>query len=672
MRPYLFIWACCLSVVIPLNVLGEEQADNRKTLSPYFFIETRDSSLDHFPLKSTNVEVAISGVIAEVTVHQSYANMGAVALNGSYIFPASIRAAVHGMKMTIGERVITARIKEKEEARKLFAEAKEQGKSSSLLEQHRPNVFSMEVANIRPGDSIDIELRYTELLVPQDNQYEFVYPTVVGPRYSNRPEEGSPPAEDWVKNPYLKNGSESRTTFSLTSTLSAGMAIQEIACPSHDTEITYASESQAKIELTPSASFAGDRDYILRYRLAGEQISSGLLLQEGEEENYFLMIAQPPERVEPEQVVSREYLFVVDVSGSMHGFPLDTAKKLMVELLTGLRPADRFNVLLFAGDSQVLAEHSVPADPDQIQQAMALVDSKNGGGGTELLKAMRRAYQLPRQEEVSRSMIVITDGYIDAERAIFEMIQQNLNHTNVFAFGIGSSVNRYLIEGMARSGQGEPFVITSPAEAGPVARRFADYVAQPVLTDIAVSFSGIEAYDLEPPAVPDLFAARPVVIFGKYRAGSAAGRVTLTGKNGTTPYRKEFSVAEGMADGQVRGLDYLWARSRIARLSDFKTGQAASEHRAEIVELGLTYSLLTAFTSFIAIDEVVRNPEKGAIDVKQPLPLPKGVSNLAVGAMKKVPEPELLYLVMFMLTGGLLRLATRWRNTRAAALRGCP
>ncbi len=630
-----------------------------RTLSPYFFVAGEDAAVDRFPLRDTQVAVEISGVIAHVTVRQEYVNDGATAINARYIFPGSTRAAVHGMKMVVGERVITARIEEKEAARRTFEAAKRAGKRASLLEQQRPNVFSMDVANIMPGDTVAVELRYTELLVPEDGTYEFVYPTVVGPRYSNMPEAGAPAGEKWVKNPYLTPGADPKTTFDITVGLHAGMPLMDATCASHETDITYESRTEAKVRLAGGSEFGGDRDFILRYRLADRKIASGLLLQEGGTENFFLLMVQPPERVAAADIPDREYIFVVDVSGSMNGFPLDTAKTLLRDLIAGLRTTDRFNVVLFAGSSRTLAETSLPASQANVDRAVRFIDDQRGGGGTELLRAMNRAMALPRAEGVSRTLAVVTDGYIHAEREVFAAIQENLGDANVFAFGIGSSVNRFLIEGMARSGEGEPFVVTRPAEAPAAAEKFRSYISAPVLAGIGIDFDGFDAFDVSPPAIPDLFAQRPVVVVGKWR-GERAGTIRVTGTTGDGPYRREFPVAETAVDHTDGALRYLWARDRIARLSDFNPNKGNPENRSEIVSLGLTYNLLTAYTSFVAVDEVVANPTGEADDVKQPLPLPKNVSPLAVGGgMSSVPEPDLYLLAVAALA---LMLLGRWKR----------
>ena len=641
------IWI--IAGVFGLSAISQGDQGNDKTLSPYFQVIGEESSIENFPLQSTDVKVGISGVIADVVVHQVYSNSGNTPISGQYLFPGSTRAAVHGMTMMIGNRVIKAKIKEKEQARKAYEAAKKRGKSSSLLEQHRPNVFSMEVANIMPGDTIEIELKYTELLVPEDGTYEFVYPTVVGPRYSSVPVNESTNENKWVQNPYLKSGSDPKTDFTISLDIAAGMPVHEIQCETHDTDIAFTNDSRVQVGLSGGSEFGGDRDFILHYRLTGKQIASGLILQQGDDENYFLLMTQPPERIEQSAIPPREYIFVVDISGSMAGYPLDTAKSLLANLIGNLRPTDMFNVVLFAGGSEILSGSSVPATSTHVQRAIKMIDDSKGGGGTELLQAMTRALRMPEKEGISRTMLVITDGYVHTENNVFRLIQQNLGQINLFAFGIGSSVNRHLIEGMARSGQGAPFIVTSSGQAGPAAQRFLKYIESPVLTDINISFKGLEVYDVEPPAQPDLFAERPVVVFGKWK-GEPTGSVVVSGMNGAGKFHQEIPVDSALSEAQSTPLKYLWARSRIDRLSNFDSQKGNSEKREELVALGLRYNLLTQFTSFVAVDEIVRNPGMNSKDIKQPLALPKNVSHLAVGGeIRSVPEPGVVILALMLL-----------------------
>jgi Ca-activated chloride channel family protein len=384
------------------------------------------------------------------------------------------------------------------------------------------------------------------------------------------------------------------------------------------------------VRLSPSERAAGNRDFILKYRLAGGSIESGLLLYPGEKENFFLLMLEPPKRVTEQQIPPREYIFIVDVSGSMHGFPIDISKKLLQDLLGHLRPTDRFNVLLFSGGSALLANTSLPATPANVATALELINRQQGGGGTELLPALKLALTIPRAERFSRTVVIATDGYVHVEAEAFDLIRTHLGDANFFPFGIGTSVNRFIIEGMARAGMGESFVITKPEGARGAAERFRNYIQSPVLTRVRVDFGSFGAYDVEPAGIPDVLAERPVIVFGKWR-GIPQGRITIQGIAGSHAFEKQLVVNDVKPLTDNAALPYLWARHRIALLGDYEKLQPASERVKEITHLGLTYNLLTAYTSFVAIDTAVRRQGGEVIAVQQPLPLPQGVSDLAVG-----------------------------------------
>lgn len=656
----------CASLV-PMELAAQANRTSAdKTLSPYFFVEGGDPEIDRLPLKDTRVDVAITGVIADVTVRQLYENRGTRPIHARYIFPASIRAAVYGMTMTVGDVRIVARIKEREKAKTAFEAAKREGKSASLLEQSRPNVFTMNVANVLPGDTLSVELKYTELLVPTGGAYEFVYPTVVGPRYSEKRESEAPPEDTFVKAPYTRQGEAPLSEFHVSGMVSAGIPIQEIVSPSHQVLFRSTGQGRAEMALADTERLSGNRDFILRYRLAGETISSGLVLYQGQDENFFLLMAEPPRAVEADDVPAREYIFVVDVSGSMHGFPLDTGKQLMRDLASVLRPSDSFNVVVFASGSETFSPVSVPATRPNLSRALQFIGSKDGGGGTRLLAALQRAVSLPRRAGVSRSIVLLTDGYIEAEADVFDYVRNQLDDANVFAFGIGSSVNRFLIEGVARAGLGEPFIVTESGEAAEAASKLRRYIDSPVLTDIDLTFSGLDAYDVEPRKVPDLFASRPIVVFGKYR-GTARGSIVISGNTGRGVYQTSIAVVPESSDARHAALRQLWARTRIANLSDFGSRATDDERVAEITSLGLTYRLLTRYTSFIAVHEIVRRTVEGAEDVDQPLPLPQGVSDRAVGVTSGF-EPELAWTsVMVLVLFGYARLL-RVKRPRAGVV----
>ncbi len=608
-----------------------------RTLAPFFFVQSDDPTTDQLPLKATEASVRIVGVIADVTIVQTYRNEGHRTLEALYVFPASTRAAVHAMRMTIGERVIHAKIMERSKARETYEHARQAGQTASLLEQQRPNVFHMNVSNILPGDEIKVELNYVETLEPRDGVYEFVYPAVVGPRYSNTPRAGAPDTERWIRNPYLHSGQPSPYGFGLNVELDPGVPISQLSSPSHSVEVEYSGRSHARMRVAEDPN-AGTKDFVLRYALAGGQIQSGIVLYQGEEENLFLLMMEPPARVMNDALLPREYIFIVDVSGSMNGFPLRVSKELMTEIIGKLEPRDFVNVLLFSGGSAVLSESgSLQATEANKRKAVSWIQSQKGGGGTELLPALERAFRLPRTQGVSRIVVVATDGYVDVEPQAFELVRQRLGEANLFAFGIGSSVNRHLIEGMARAGYGEPFVIINEEEARRQAARFKEYVQSPVLTDIRVSFRGLRVYDVEPLTLPDLFALRPLVLFGKYE-GSPKGEVVIRGRSAHGDFEKVISVSEASESPGNRALALLWARHRIMRLSDMERLREDGARAKEITALGLKYGLMTQFTSFVAVD-TMRRGDGTVVTVEQPLPLPEGVSDLAVGGVHRVAKP---------------------------------
>ena len=501
---------------LPLHAQERPDAERQRTESPYFFVKSDDPSVDALPLKGTAVDVKISGVIADVTVTQTYRNEGKRAIEARYVFPGSTKAAVGGLNVRLGDRLITAQIREKQQARIDYDAAKKEGKTAALLEQHLPNVFQMNVANILPGDDVKVELRYTELLVPNAGNYQFVFPTVVGPRYN------SPPSREaqstWVARPTLRGGKASNAAVQLKVALDTPMGLKEIRSATHAIDVKQKdSDRHADVIVADSSA---DRDFVLDYRLAGEKIESGLMLYKGQgdgAENFFLAMIEPPKSVAASAISPRDYIFVVDISGSMSGFPLDTAKATLERLIGGLRPTDTFNVLLFAGSNRMLSPKSVPATRVNIAKALATIQGYEGGGSTELIPALKRVYAEPKAPDVSRTVVVVTDGYVTVEREAFELVRKNLSKANLFAFGIGSSVNRHLMEGLARAGMGEPFIITDPVQATEQAARFRRMVESPVLTSVKAKFEGLDVYDVEPAALPDVLGERPVIVFGKWR-----------------------------------------------------------------------------------------------------------------------------------------------------------
>lgn len=644
---------CVLAVQLVHASESINESESKLSHSPYFHISSgMDSNLEQFPLKYTKSKVKLNGLIATVELTQSYSNLGSTPINATYIFPASTRAAVNSMTMTLNDRTVKAIIKEKTMAKAAFDKAKVEGKSASLLSQKRPNIFSMDVANIMPGDIVKVELTYTEIIQAEEGQYEFVLPGVVGPRFGGDAYLSSSETA-WVSNPYLatEDAEKDPVKYVVDIDMQSPIAIHDLRSITHKPKIEWKDAKSARVRLQGDAKTVGNRDFILHYHLQGENIISGLSHYTWNGDNYFMLVAAPPKSVQPDVVTAREYLFIVDVSGSMHGFPLNTAKEVMEDLLKGLRPSDRFNIMFFSGGSDALSSTPLPATMENIESGIRMMQSMRGGGGTRLYDALETALKMPRVEDMSRSMVVVTDGYISAEDAVFRLISDNLDRGNLFAFGIGSSVNRHLIEGMAKAGHAESFVVTNQNEADIYTKRFKRYISAPVVTNIELSSPNADIIDMQPAHIPDMMGERPVLVMGKYKQTSNNAAVfNLTGSTVKGKTKWSHTIND---EHQDANLPQLWARKRLEDLYVVPRG-SSRDIKKSITDLGLKYSLLTKHTSFVAVDNIVRNKSDKAIDIKQPLPLPQGVSNYAV-AGRPMPEPEFefLLIITLLIIGGI-------------------
>lgn len=617
----------CVMMASLSSFANMQKAADNKNSSPYFLVLSKEGEVAKLPLKSTKVDVEISGVIADVNVKQVYTNTGKSTIEAIYVFPASTRAAVYDMLMTVDGREIRAVIKEKQQARKMYDRAKREGRTSSLLEQERTNVFKMKVANILPGATVKVDMKYTELLIPTNKIYEFVYPTVVGPRYVSNEEMIDSKAESWTQNPYLEEAVKATSSFDLQLGLSTSIPIKDLGCETHKNEVKFLSKSNAIFKLKEPEG--GDRDFILKYRLAGNAIESGILTyNDANGENYFLAMIQPPQRPSAKGIPAREYVFIVDVSGSMNGFPLTISKVTMTNLLNKLNKNDLFNIVFFAGSSKLYSEESLPVTKENISKAIDFMDSQSGYGGTQLITALKRAMNLNFKKNYSRSFVILTDGYVSVENETYDYIRDHLGEANFFSFGIGRSVNRGIIEGMAHVGYGEPFIATNPVEAKKLSRKLIKYISNPVLTNIKYQFSGVESYDVLPQQIPDLFTERPLIISGKFK-GEAKGKLIINGLSGNNQFSNTLEIKSDTSE-KTSALRYLWAREKIRLLADYYDLRTDEKKKQELIGLSLKHNLLTRFTSFIAIDSVISNEGGKQETIQQVLPLPKGVSKFAI------------------------------------------
>ena len=577
------------------------------------------------PLKNTSVKTDISGFVARVRVRQEFENPYSEPIEAVYTFPLSQNGAVDDMTMTIGTRVIRGKIMRREEARQVYESAKSEGKTASLLDQERPNIFTQSVANIMPGEKIAVEISYVETLKYEDGSYEFVFPMTVGPRY--KPASVTDAAK--ISPPVAKD--RPGHDISIEVNLNAGVPVEEIRSPSHDIQQLNFNPNSAKVTLKNETTIP-NKDFVLRYDVTGKKIEDAILATRDARGGFFTMLLQPPDKFASEDVTPKEIVFVLDTSGSMSGFPIEKAKEAMKLSLDGLHPNDTFNLITFAGDTYVLFEEPVPATQGNLERAQAFLQSRSGGGGTEMMKAIKAALDPSDAKDHIRIACFMTDGYVGNEEEIIAEVQRHPK-ARVFSFGIGSSVNRYLLDKMAEVGNGEVEYVALEDDGSKAARKFYERVRTPLLTDISIDWNGISVADVYPQKVPDLFSAKPVIINGRYPK-AASGTIRLRGKVAGQEYSREIVVNLPEAESANDVLATLWARKRIDQLTTRRGNSADNTEKInkEIAELGLEFRLMTENTSFVAVEERVVNRNGKPVTIQVPVAIPAGVDAAMSGA----------------------------------------
>lgn len=585
------------------------------TQGSLYAIDRDGDELGACPLKSTAVRADVSGFIARVNVRQEFVNTFREPIEAVYLFPLSEKGAVDRMTMTVGGRVIRGKIMKREEARETYEAAKTEGKTASLLDQERENIFTQSVANIMPGERVVIDISYVETLKYEDGAYEFVFPMVVGPRYI--PGSVKDASRISPKASRVRNGSD----VSIEVNLNAGVPVEQIRSVYHPIEQINHTPTTAKVTLRGRKTIP-NKDFILRYDVTGKRIEDAVLTHRDARGGFFTMILQPPDVPAPEDRTPKEIVFVLDTSGSMDGFPIEKAKEAMRLSLDGLYPDDTFNLITFAGDTEILFDQPVPATQANLDRARAFIANRNGEGGTEMMAAIKASLEPSDSQEHLRIVCFMTDGQVGNDDEIVAEVQTH-PRARVFSFGIGDSVNRSLLDRIAQQGKGEATYIALEDDGSKAARQFYERVRTPLLTDLSIDWNGMPVTDIYPSKLTDLFSAKPVTVSGRFTK-STSGKIRLRGLVAGQPYEREiaFNLPENEPANDV--LASLWARTRIRELSDEKLKASNSEVTdaldKQITNLGLEYGLLTEFTSFVAVEDRVVNQNGRSVTVGVPLP----------------------------------------------------
>jgi Ca-activated chloride channel family protein len=423
-------------------------------------------------------------------------------------------------------------------------------------------------------------------------------------------------------------GTRAGHDISIEVALDAGVPIDGLASKTHEILLERTAVNRAVVRLKEKAVLP-NKDFILTYDVVGRKIESAVLTHRAERGGFFTLILQPPERVAVEDVTPKEIVFVIDTSGSMSGFPIEKAKEAMKLALDGLYPRDTFNLITFAGDTHILFPEPVPATAANLQKAQEFLASRRGGGGTEMMKAIRAALDPSDAQGHIRIVCFMTDGYVGNDMEIIAEVQKHPN-ARVFSFGIGSSVNRFLLAKMAEYGRGEVEWVGLKDDGSAAARRFHERIRNPLLTDIALDWSGLPVSDIYPKRILDMFSARPVVVHGRYSA-PAKGAVRVRGKLAGRDFSTTVPVVLPGSELRHDVLASLWARTRIEDLegqdySGIQQGAARTEVKEAITQLGLDYRLMTQFTSFVAVEEMIITEGGQPHRVEVPVEMPEGVS----------------------------------------------
>jgi Ca-activated chloride channel family protein len=614
------------------------------------------------PLEHTDVRASISAYIASVDVTQQFHNPYDGKIEAVYVFPLPQDAAVSEFIMTIGERTIRGIIREREEAERIYEHARSQGHVASLLTQQRPNIFTQKVANIEPGKRIDVSIRYFHTLAHDDGWYEFHFPMVVGPRF-NPPAPGSGSGSDPVNAlprgarsggpgtdvTYLAPNERSGHDIAIACEIDAGVAIEEVKCASHVVETRGLDSARTLVTLSPRDSIP-NRDFVLRYRVAGERVKAAMLAQHDPTRHggagHFTLVIHPPAELASIQRQPVEMVFVLDCSGSMSGRPLDIAKAAAERVLMQLRPDDTFQIVRFSDSASALGAVPLPATDESVRIGVDHLRSLHSEGGTMMLEGIKAALDFPRDTmmERQRYVVFLTDGYIGNEAEVLGAMRARLNGARVFSVGIGSSVNRFLLEQMAALGEGVSAYVGLNDGIVEVMDRFVARVSHPALEDIAIDFGHLAAADVFPSRVPDLFVGRPIVLAGRFDArramerGEGIAQVRITGRVGSREVVIPIEVNVSDASNRHAAIGQVWARTRITQLMNrmmvMQAGGDAdnddapatlSDLRGEALAMALEYGLMSAYTAFVAVDSAERTAGAHGTTVAVPVPVPDGV-----------------------------------------------
>jgi Ca-activated chloride channel family protein len=608
------------------------------------FRDTNTGVTHAIPSVKTDLVTIITDGFVHGRLTQTFINPLEDFLEATYIFPMPENSAVHGMCVVTGDEVLWGNIKEKSEAQAIYDSAKAEGRTTALLVQNRPNVFTQNIANIAPQETLQVIITYSSRIKYVMGNYEMSFPTTVGPRFN-------PPSGQTLQNPvYVPPGVRNGASLNIRILLITGYTPDQIISPTHEIDIysapvciqeleelgitgnQYASMlANAKWIKLASRSELPNKDFVLRFDRLGTDLDYSFTFYKNplkSDTGYFSLTIFPslddPANTTGLYSEPLELICVVDRSGSQNGPPLEMARKLSLALVNKLRPGDIFNIIDFAGSVSQCWPQPVPATPENVSTALSYLNAISAGGGTMLQYAVDASLKPPVDPSRQKIVAFMTDGYIGNDQDVLRSIQDNIGDIVLFSFGTGNSVNRYLIEEMGRIGNGVGRVVTLSEDANAVVDEFWAQVTAPQLKEIALDFGAVQVFDLIPNSYTRVFSGQPITRVGKY-SGSALTNFRITGKRGEADYSQTIGINFPFLAPINRSLPKIWARKLVQQVELDPAMQDL------VTELGLAYSIMTAYTSFVAVSDKITNTGKTWTSVEIAALWPDGVDPLTAG-----------------------------------------
>ncbi|MGI9264222.1 MAG: marine proteobacterial sortase target protein [Gammaproteobacteria bacterium] len=567
------------------------------------------------PTLTADAAIEVTGMIARVDIRQSFTNPSSEWLEGIYVFPLPTDAAVDTLELRVADQWIQGEIRERQQAKEIYRQARDSGRQAGLVNQDRPNLFSMSVANIPPGETVYVRIGYFQKVGYDDEGFRLHFPMTVMPRYLPRPvaneavtkiEEaaGIGLVTDIHREPVF--GAAAQGTggghMSLSVQLRAGIAIESIDGGPH--ELTQALRGDT-VSVSPAAGrIRMDRDFIMRWvpeRMAVPE--AAVYTETFAGEKYVLVMLVPPHNPVSQHVVPREVILVVDTSGSMAGAPLEQALGALSVAIERLKPADKFNLIEFNSETRALYENSVVATQSNKKEAIDWLRDLEAEGGTEMAGALEQALVTTKGDRL-RQVVFMTDGSVANEAQLFRLIRGRLGGSRLFTVGIGPAPNRHFMEKAARFGRGTHIQISQPEEVQLKMETLLRKLERPALTDISIEWTGTEPVEVWPQRIADLYAGEPVLIAARTRG--AGSWVDLSGASESGYWLRQLELPDGES---VSGVATVWAREKLSGLSDRMLEADDPETvRDEMISVALEHGLVSRFTSLVAVDKTPLRP----------------------------------------------------------------